>query len=103
MRLASLHVVVVALLVSAGGCINAPLRPTTLQVGRSLNSDNSVGALTTSQAHRHIYASVRRATRGRTSPRDSFGGRVVSEPKKEVRYRATPQPSSIWVSGGFPW
>ncbi len=93
------------LVVSAGGC-NAPLRATAVQVGRSLNSDNSVGGLTTTFKRTDtIYASVLTSGpgAGTLTARFTFGGRVVSEPKKQVRYRGDAATEfHMAYSGGFP-
>lgn len=105
-RAAARRVASVALLVAASGCVNASLRPTTLQVGKSLNSDNSVGTLTTTfKPTDTIYASVLTSGSGAgtITARFSFGGRVVSEPKKDVRYRGDAATEfHMAYSAGFP-
>ena len=46
MRAVTLTILVLAL-TSAAACSRQPLQVMTIQVGRSLNSDNSVGTITT--------------------------------------------------------
>jgi hypothetical protein len=88
------------------GCGRGNLTLRNIQTGRSLNSDNSVGALTTTfKPNDTIYVSV--LTEGSGSAtigvKFSFQGRVISEPEKEVSYRgAAATEFHIEYSGGFP-
>jgi len=98
----------------AGGCLLAvcvvacggSLTLTSIQTGRSLNSDKSVGALTTTfKPNDTIYVAV--LTEGSGSAtigvKFSFQGRVISEPEKKVSYRgAAATEFHIEYSGGFP-
>jgi hypothetical protein len=82
------RVVIVGLLALAA-CTREPLTVSTIQIGRSLNSDNSVAAHTTRfKSNETIYASVITDARGAgtLSARWMFGGRVVSEQSKDVSY-----------------
>jgi len=78
----------------------------TIQVGKSLNSDNSVAVLaTTFKRNDTIYASVLTdgTGRGTLSARFSYGGRVISEPEKRVSYMGSAATEfHIEYSGGFP-
>ena len=87
--LAAPRSVVVILLIALAACARGPLSVETIQIGRSLNSDNSVSAHTTRFAPNDtMYASVITADRGAgtLSARWMFGGRVVSEQTKDVSY-----------------
>jgi len=77
-----------------------------IQTGRSLNSDRSVGALTTTfKPNDTIYVAV--LTEGSGSAtigvKFSYQGRVISEPEKKVSYKgAAATEFHIEYSGGFP-
>ena len=100
--LASVLLVASAITASCGG--NLTVR--TIQVGKSLNSDNSIAVLaTTFKRNDTIYASVLTdgTGRGTLSARFSFGGRVISEPEKRVSYKGSAATEfHIEYSGGFP-
>ena len=89
-----MHVIVrraalVLMLVIATACSREPLKVATIQVGRTLNSDNSVGTITTRfKPGDTIYASVITEGRGAgtLSVRWLSGGRVLTEEQKDVRY-----------------
>jgi hypothetical protein len=71
------------------GCSNEPLRVVQIQLGRSLNSDNTVAGFTTTfKPHDPIFLSVMTAGRGTgmVSVRWTYAGRVIDEPKKQVKY-----------------
>jgi hypothetical protein len=78
----------------------------TIQVGKSLNSDNSVGVLaTTFKPNDTIYAAVLTdgSGRGTVGARFTYGGRVISEPEKRVSYKGSAATEfHIEYSGGFP-
>ena len=77
-------------LVLAAACSKPPLMVDTIQIGRSLNSDNSVAAHTTRfRPTDTMYASVLTRTRGAgtLTARWMYGGRVVSETSKDVSYQ----------------
>jgi hypothetical protein len=83
-----------------------PLRVETIQLGRSLNPDNSVASHTTSfKPFDTMYVSILTPERGRATigVRWTYAGRTVSEPSREVSYRG---PAStefhIQNSSGFP-
>ena len=80
----------VALAVVLAGCGAGNLTVTTIQTGKSLNSDNSVGALTTTFTPSDtIYVSVLTEGSGSATIGAKFShlGRVVAEPEKKVSYR----------------
>ena len=97
----------VCAVVALAGCSpGVPLRITTLQLGKSLNPDNSVGTHTTRfKPDDTIYVSVLADERGEgtVTARWLFSGQLVSEATKEVSYM---QPSAtefhLQNSGGFP-
>ena len=77
------------LVVAAAACSRDPLMVETIQIGRSLNSDNTVGAHTTRFRPKDtMYASVLTTARGAgtLTAKWMFGGRVVSETSKDVSY-----------------
>jgi hypothetical protein len=74
----------------AGCRAGPPLTVTSIQLGRSLNSDGTVGSFTTTFAPGEtVYVSVRTAGAGDAtiSVRWMYGDRVVGEPKKEVKFK----------------
>src|SRR4051812_9658020 len=80
----------VALLWSAGCGSDDHLRFDSLQLGRSLNPDSTVGNHPTQfKANDTIYASVLTANTGagKIGVRWTYAGRLVGEPVKEVRYK----------------
>jgi len=80
----------VALAATLAGCGAGTLTVTTIQTGKSLNSDNSVGALTTTFAPNDtIYVAVLTDGSGSATIGAKFShlGRVVAEPEKKVSYR----------------
>ena len=90
------------------GCSpDVPLRVDTIQVGRSLNPDNSIGSHTTQfkADDTTIYVSVLTPEpgSGTISVKWTYAGRVVSEPSKEVSYNAPAATEFHLVnSAGFP-
>jgi hypothetical protein len=98
-------VLVVSLAAMVAGC-SGNLTVSAIQVGKSLNSDNSVGTLaTTFKPNDTIYAAVLTdgTGRGTLSAKFSYGGRVISEPEKRVSYKgAAATEFHIEYSGGFP-
>ena len=96
----------VAAALSAACGPSEPLRVTTLQLGRTLNPDNSVANHTTQfKPLDTMYVSILTPEKGRgvIGVRWTYRGRVVSEPSREVVYRG---PAStefhIQNSSGFP-
>ena len=88
MRVVTLSVLVLAL-TGAAACSRQPLEVMTIQVGRSLNSDNSVGTITTRfKPGDTMYASVitEGPGAGTLSARWLSAGRVLTEETKRVRY-----------------
>jgi hypothetical protein len=97
----------VALLAAAlAGCGAGNLTVTNIQTGRSLNSDNSVGALTTTfKPSDTIYVAVLTDGSGSATIGAKFShlGRVVAEPEKKVSYRgAAATEFHVDYAGGVP-
>jgi hypothetical protein len=101
-RLAS----VIALAAMLAGCGAGDLKVATIQTGRSLNSDNSVGALTTTfKPSDTIYVAVLTEGSGSATIGVKFShlGRVVAEPEKKVSYRgAAATEFHVDYAGGVP-
>lgn len=87
------------------GCVS-DLRVTTIQVGRSVNADNTVASHTTTfTPSQTVYVSVHTAGSGSgmLGVRWTYEGRVVGEPKKEISYRgAAATEFHLQNAGGFP-
>jgi hypothetical protein len=84
----------------------APLKVSTIQTGRSLNSDNSVGGHTTRfRAQDTMYVSVltEGAGAGTLTARWTYVGRLVSEDSRRVSYADSAATEfHIKNSSGFP-
>jgi len=98
---------VLAALVWVAACRpSGPLRVTTIQTGRSLNSDRSVGDHTTRfKPDDSMYASVLTdgPGTGTITVRWRYAGRLVSEETREVSYRDHAATEfHIQNSSGFP-
>jgi hypothetical protein len=96
----------VALAAVLAGCGVGTLKVTNIQTGRSLNSDNSVGALATSfKPMDTIYVAVLTDGTGSATIGAKFShlGRVVSEPEKKVSYHgAAATEFHLDYAGGVP-
>src|SRR4051812_50090460 len=71
-------------------CNNDPLQVTTIQLGKTLNPDNSVGTFTTSFKPRDtVYLSVLTGASGRGTIQTTwyYGSTKVNDMKKDVSYR----------------
>jgi hypothetical protein len=103
MRAALLFCVLVAI---AGCSPGVPFKIQTIQLGKSLNPDNSVGTHTTRfKPDDTIYVSVLsdQPGEGAVTVKWMFGGQVVSEAKKDVSYmRPAATEFHLQNSGGFP-
>jgi hypothetical protein len=90
----------------AAGCSKPPLQVRTIQIGKSLNSDNSVGTITSSfRPTDTIYVAVLTEATGASAitARWTYAGRPVSEETKNVSYRGEAATEfHIQNSGGFP-
>jgi hypothetical protein len=99
-------VMVASVLLGAACRPSAPLRVTTIQTGRSLNSDKSVGNHTTRfRPDDTMFASVLTdgPGSGTIAARWRFAGRLVSEESKDVSYRDHAATEfHIQNSSGFP-
>jgi hypothetical protein len=91
MRKVNVHLPVLVLVSCLVGCgLGQSLQVTSIQLGRSLNEDNTVASFTTSFAPGDtVYVSVLTtgAGSGMIGVRWMYGGRVVGEPKKQVSLR----------------
>ena len=102
-----LAVALVLSVVAASACRpSGPLRVTTLQTGRSLNSDNSVGNHTTRfKPDDTMFVAVLTdgPGAGTITARWRYAGRLVSEEAREVSYRDHAATEfHIQNSSGFP-
>ena len=73
-------------------CNNEPLQVTAIQLGKSLNPDNSVGTFTTAFKSRDtVYVSVLTGASGAGTLAATwyYGSNKVSEMKKDVSYRGS--------------
>lgn len=97
---------VVACLTSLAVACSGNLTARSIQVGKSLNSDNSVGTLTTTfKPNDTIYAAVLTdgSGRGTIGAKFTYGGRVIAEPEKRVSMKGSGATEfHIEYSGGFP-
>ena len=89
------------------GCgSNQALQVTTIQLGRSVNSDHTVGGFTTTFApDDSVYLAVLTggAGSGTIRVRWKYGERVIDEPKKQVSYhQAAATDFRLQSPGGFP-
>ena len=95
-----------AVMVLAGCGPTGPLRVETIQLGRSLNPDNSVAEHTTTfRRNDTVYVAVLTpaAGKGTIGVRWTYGGQVIDQPQKDVSYRDAAATSFNLVnSGGFP-
>ena len=105
-RATILPALMLAAVLAAGCGSSEPLKVTTVQVGRSLNSDNSVGNITTRfKPDDTMYASVltSAAGSGTLTARWTHEGREISQASKDVSYRdAAATEFHIDFPGGFP-
>ncbi len=87
------------------GCAS-DLRVTTIQLGRSINTDNTVANHTTTFGpHDTIYVSIQASGSGSGTlgVRWTYMGRVVGEPKKQVSFRGGGATEfHLQNAGGFP-
>ena len=95
------------LLTFLAGCrSNQGLTVTTIQLGRSVHSDHTVGGITTTFGPDDtVYLAVLTGASGSGTIRVrwTYGGKVIDEPKKQVSYI---QPAAtdfrLQSAGGFP-
>ena len=90
----------------AAGCAPGPLDVQTIQLGRSLNPDHSVGDhATLFKPHDTIYVSILNSGSGAGTikVRWMYGSRVVDEPEKTVSYQgASATEFHLQGTRGFP-
>lgn len=106
MSTAFLRLCVVACLASLGVACGSNLTARSIQVGKSLNSDHSVGTLTTTfKPNDTIYASLLTdgSGSGTVGAKFTYGGRVIAEPEKRVSMKGSGATEfHIEYSAGFP-
>lgn len=107
MRILTVRLPVILLFACLTGCgSDDPLRVASIQLGRSLNADNTVGQPANSFGPGDtIYVSILTtgSGSGTISVRWMYAGRVVGEPKKQVSYRDDAATEFQIQSGvGFP-
>src|SRR4029078_999805 len=97
---------IAVLSLAAASCNTAPLQVTTVQLGKTLNPDNSVGTFTTSFKPRDtVYLSVLTGASGAGTLETKwyYGSTLVSEMKKDVSYRgAAATEFRFHNTAGFP-
>ena len=105
MRRAYVHLTLVVVLGCLLACAN-DLRVGTLQLGRSVNADNTVAHHTTVfKPDETVYVSVLTAGSGsgEISVKWIYEGRIMGEPKKQVSYRGNAVTEfHLQNAGGFP-
>jgi hypothetical protein len=107
MRVGPALVLLLCVVTIFAGCSpGVPLQVKTLQLGKSLNPDNSVGTHTTRfKPDDTIYVSLLSDApgEGTVTVKWMFGGQVVSEAKRDVSYmRPAATEFHLQNSGGFP-
>ena len=107
MRVRSLRRLLLCGVLALAGCSpGVPLHVKTLQLGKSLNPDNSVGTHTTRfKPDDTVYVSLvsEEPGEGTVTVRWTFGGQLVSEASKPVSYmRPAATEFHLQNSGGFP-
>lgn len=103
MRTVTVPLLVVVLVAGLAGC-GSDLHVTTLQLGRSVNADDTVANHTTTfTPNETVYLSVITAGAGSgvISVRWMYAGRVMGEPKKEVSSSGATE-FHLQSAGGFP-
>ena len=105
MRQLTVRPLLIVFLAGLAGCAS-DLRVTTMQLGRSINADNTVASHTTTfKPNETVYVSVHTSGSGSGSlgVRWTYEGRVVGEPKKDISYRgAAATEFHLQNAGGFP-
>ena len=106
MRTLNVHLTTVILCACVAACGSRPLQITAIQLGRSLNADQSVAEFTTIFAPRdtvHLSVLTAGGGSGTIRVRWTYGGQVVGESEKRVADQdlaATDFP--LQSAGGFP-
>ena len=93
-------------LVAASACAADPLTVSTIQLGRSLNPDNSVASHTTAfKTNETIYVSILTPASGAGTfrARWTYAGRLIDEPTKTVSYKGEAATEfHLQGAGGIP-
>jgi hypothetical protein len=97
---------IVALATLLAAACTGPLELSEIQLGRSINADNSVGAPTTFfRPNDTVYVSIHTTARGRgtVGVRWKYRDQVIDEPSKQVSTDGTEAIEfHLQNSGGFP-
>jgi hypothetical protein len=103
-KLKILPTILLACLTGCGS--KQPLEVTTIQLGRTVNSDHTVGSFTSAFApDDSVYLSVLTGAAGTATIRVrwKYGDRVIDEPTKQVSYtQAAATDFRLQSPGGFP-
>jgi hypothetical protein len=107
MRTIAVGLTITMLLASLAGCgSDQPLQISSIQLGRSLNPDNSVSSFTTVFAPTetvYLSALTTGAGSGTLGVRWTYAGRVIGEPEKQVTFRMDAVTEfHLQSAGGFP-
>ena len=104
-RIATTLLLAVIVAVLASGCSD-PLALANIQLGRSLNIDNSIAAPTTTfKPNETVYVSIHTTSRGKGTigVRWKYRDQIVDEPTKQVSTDGTKATEfHLQNSGGFP-
>jgi len=103
----TLKILPTILLACVTGCgSKQPLEVTTIQLGRTVNSDHTVGSFTSTFApDDSVYLAVLTGAGGTATIRVrwKYGERVIDEPTKQVSYNQVAATDfRLQSSGGFP-
>lgn len=100
------RVLVVLVVLGALGCSRGPLKVSGVQMGRALNSDNSIAThVTRFNRDQTVYVAVltEGPGAGEITAKWTFGGRVISEETRRVSYTQNAATEfHIGYAGGFP-
>jgi len=105
--MSTLKILSTILIACLAGCgSKQPLQVTTIQLGRTVNSDHTVGSFTSTFApDDSVYLSVLTGAAGKATIRVrwKYGERVIDEPTKQVSYsQAAATDFRLQSPGGFP-
>ena len=106
MRKFEVGLFVMILFVCLAGCGGQPLRVTTIQLGRSLNPDNTVASFTTVFAPTdtvYLSAVTTGVGSGKLGVRWTYAGQVIGNPEKQVTsHLEAVTEFHLQSPGGFP-
>lgn len=100
------NTVLAAMVLAVAACSSTPLQLANIQIGRSLNQDNSIASISTLfKPNETIYVSVQTTgtAAGTVGVRWKYQGRVIDEPVKQISPSGPTSTSfQLQNSGGFP-